>query len=116
MNALRQFDLGPGSSPLDVAAGNGDLGILPAHAGADVTAVDTSPTMIERLDKRAAHSGRLDVEAQVIYGVHLDFNCDSFAAHLAEMIRVGDTGPGPDGLPRERRMRPSSEPASRAAG
>lgn len=56
-----------------------------------MTAVD-SPTMIERLDKRAAHSGRLDVEAQVIDGVHLDFNCDSFAAHLAEMTRVGRHG------------------------
>lgn len=106
VSALRQFDLGPGSSLLDVAAGNGDLSILVARAGADVTAVDVSPTMIERLDQRA-HSEGLDIEAHVIDGAELDFDDHSFdvvsslnpigslldaEAHLAEMTRVARHG------------------------
>lgn len=106
MSALRQFDLGPGDSLLDVAAGNGDLGILAARAGASVTAVDVSPAMIERLDQRA-HSERLDVEAHVMDGADLGFDDDSFdvvsslnpidslldaEAHLAEMTRVARHG------------------------
>ena len=99
---LRHVDLGPGRSFLNVAAGSGALSIAAACTGADVTAVDVSPTVIVRLEERS-HSEKLDIETHVMDGAHLDFEDDSFdvvsvlsdvstfldvVTRLAEMMRV----------------------------
>jgi 2-polyprenyl-3-methyl-5-hydroxy-6-metoxy-1,4-benzoquinol methylase len=51
--ALRRAGLRPGMRLLDVAAGSGAVSLSAARLGANVTAVDISPVMIERLKARA---------------------------------------------------------------
>lgn len=104
---LSGLDLGPGVSVLDVAAGSGGLSIPAARTGADVVAVDFSPTMIERLLQRAQTEGLTTLSARVGDGQRLDVNDASFdvalsmngvslfpdlAGGLREMVRV--TRPG----------------------
>ena len=65
--AVRALDLasvGPGTRVLDVAAGPGTLALVAAERGAEVTAVDFSPGMIERLRGRAAANGVATVRAR----------------------------------------------------
>ena len=64
---------------LDVAAGSGALAIPAARLGANVTAVDQSPLMLELLAKRA-HAEQLQVECRVMDGHALDFPAGSFDA------------------------------------
>ena len=65
-----------GTRVLDVAAGSGALAIPAARAGAEVTAVDIAPTMVERLRARADAEG-LDVTARVADGTALDLDADT---------------------------------------
>ena len=99
---LDRIDVGSGTRLLDVAAGSGAVSLPAARRGADVTAVDISPAMVERLAQRAAVEG-LPVTAQVMDGEHLELDDDSFdvaasqfgvmlfpdlARGIAEMARV----------------------------
>ena len=76
--AVRRAGVGPEKRFLDVAAGSGALSIPAARLGAQVVAIDISPTMVERLAARAAEEGLADVEAQVMDGHALDFEDDTF--------------------------------------
>lgn len=99
--------LGPGVRVLDVGAGSGGLSIPAARTGADVVAVDVSPTMVERLRARADAEGLSRLEARVGDGMALGLEDDSvdvamslngvslfpdLAGGLGELIRV--TRPG----------------------
>ena len=75
--AVRRAGLRPGMRFLDVASGSGALGIPAARIGADVTAVDLSPTMLQLLDQRARKEG-LAVKTRLMDGHALDFPDDSF--------------------------------------
>lgn len=104
--ALDHLEIRPGAALLDVAAGSGALSLAAARRGADVTAVDLAPAMVERLDRRARDAG-LEIDARVMDGQALDLPDGAFdvaasqfgvmlfpdlPAGLAEMRRV--TRPG----------------------
>jgi ubiquinone/menaquinone biosynthesis C-methylase UbiE len=105
--ALRRAGLEAGMRFLDVAAGSGALSIPAALDGAEVTATDLSPEMLERLRARARAQGLDRVETGVMDGHALDLEDDTFdvagsqygvmlfpdlARALREMVRV--TKPG----------------------
>ncbi|HEX2139314.1 MAG TPA: methyltransferase domain-containing protein [Woeseiaceae bacterium] len=81
--ALRQAGLEPGMQLLDVAAGSGAVSLAAARLGARVTAVDISPVMIERLERRAREEG-LEIEARVMDGHALDLESDRFDVAASE--------------------------------
>jgi ubiquinone/menaquinone biosynthesis C-methylase UbiE len=54
---LRRAGLRPGMRLLDVAAGSGAVSLSAARLGANVTSVDISPVMVERLKARAREEG-----------------------------------------------------------
>ncbi|HUG16888.1 MAG TPA: methyltransferase domain-containing protein [Thermomicrobiales bacterium] len=106
-DALRRANLQPGMRMLDVAAGCGALSIPAARLGADVTAVDIAPAMIERLTARARDEQLANLDARVMDGQALELDDDTFDLSvsqfgvmlfpdlprgLAEMVRV--TRPG----------------------
>ena len=74
---LDEADLRRGMRFLDVASGTGALSVPAARRGADVTAVDLSPVMLEELATRADAEG-LDVETRVMDGHDLHFEDGSF--------------------------------------
>lgn len=75
--SLLRAGLRRGMRFLDVASGSGALSIPAARIGADVTAIDLSPVMIELLTKRARNEG-LDVKAFTMDGHNLQFLANSF--------------------------------------
>lgn len=75
---LRRVDFGPGSRFLDVACGTGALAVPAARRGADVTAVDLSPAMIEQLTTRVRAGGLTNVVSRVMDGNALEFDDDTF--------------------------------------
>lgn len=81
--ALSRAGVHSGTRLLDVAAGSGALSLAAARLGADVTAVDISPVMIERLKVRACEEG-LKLEACVMDGQALDLQRDSFDVVASE--------------------------------
>jgi ubiquinone/menaquinone biosynthesis C-methylase UbiE len=104
---LERVPVGPGVTVLDVASGSGAVAIPAAEQGAEVTAVDLSPVMVERLARRAAANGLDNLTAHVMDGEHLslddatfDVTASQFGVMLfpdlrrgiAEMVRV--TRPG----------------------
>jgi ubiquinone/menaquinone biosynthesis C-methylase UbiE len=104
---LERVSVGPGATVLDVASGSGAVAIPAAEQGADVTAVDLSPVMVERLSRRAAANGLDNLTALVMDGENLtlddatfDVTASQFGVMLfpdldrgiAEMVRV--TRPG----------------------
>lgn len=104
---LNDLDIEPGMKVLDMAAGTGAFSVLAARAGAEVTAVDHAPRMIERLRARARAEGLTKLEGRVMDGHALDLPDDGFDAAvsvqgvsvfpdvergLAELVRV--TKPG----------------------
>lgn len=70
---IGRLDIGPGTKVLDVAAGSGALAVPAARRGATTMAVDIAPTMIERLDSRAAAEGLSNLRGQVMDGHALQF-------------------------------------------
>jgi ubiquinone/menaquinone biosynthesis C-methylase UbiE len=77
-DGLRRAGLGSGMRVLDVASGSGALSIPAARLGAQVTAVDLSPNMIERLQARARQEGLSNIEARVMDAHALDLPDDMF--------------------------------------
>jgi SAM-dependent methyltransferase len=74
---LELLALAPGERLLDVAAGTGELARRAAGRGADVTAVDLAPGMVERTLERAAAEG-LALEAAVADAERLPYADGSF--------------------------------------
>lgn len=78
------LNLQPGESVLILGAGTGaDLPYIPA--GANVTAIDITPAMVDRIRQRAASLGR-PVEAHVMDGQRLEFPDASFDAVVLHLI------------------------------
>jgi ubiquinone/menaquinone biosynthesis C-methylase UbiE len=75
--SLRRAGLRPGMRFLDVAAGSGALSLPAARLGARVVAIDLSPAMLDRLERRARDEA-LSVETRVMDGHALAFDDDSF--------------------------------------
>ena len=75
--SLRRAGLRAGMRFLDVAAGSGALSIPAARLGAQVLAIDQSPTMLELLKKHARQE-RLDIETRVMDGHALDLDDNTF--------------------------------------
>jgi len=74
----------PGERLLILGAGTGlDLEFLPRHA--TITAIDITPAMIVRLEKRARRLG-LSVNARVMDGQALEFSDASFDVVLLHLI------------------------------
>lgn len=76
--------LGPlrGRDILEVAAGPGGAALAMARRGATVTAIDTSPAMVARIERRAA-TENLDLKAAVMDGTNLAFADESFDGALS---------------------------------
>lgn len=81
--ALQRAGLEPGMRLLDVAAGSGAVSVAAARLGARVTAVDISPVMIERLERRAREEG-LELDARVMDGHALDLESGRFDMAASE--------------------------------
>ncbi len=77
-HALRLAGLQPGMRFLDVASGSGALGLPAARLGADVTAIDISPGMIERLTERVREEGLGNIQCRVMDGHALEFDDNTF--------------------------------------
>lgn len=81
--ALRLAGLEAGMQLLDVAAGTGALSLAAARLGARVTAVDISPVMIERLERRARQE-EIELDARVMDGHALDLESGRFDMSASE--------------------------------
>lgn len=81
--ALRRAGLRPRMRILDVAAGSGAVSLAAARLGANVTAVDISPVMIERLQLRARQE-RSNIETRVMDGHALEFDDHCFDMAASE--------------------------------
>ncbi|HWI60693.1 MAG TPA: methyltransferase domain-containing protein [Symbiobacteriaceae bacterium] len=78
------LDIQPGEKVLILGAGTGaDLPFLPEHA--EITAVDITPAMLERLRSRAAGLGRR-VDARVMDGQALDLPEGQFDVVILHLI------------------------------
>jgi ubiquinone/menaquinone biosynthesis C-methylase UbiE len=78
--ALQLVGLEAGQRVLDVAAGTGALTVAAARMGAEVTAADFSPRMVERLRASCAEKGLANVTAEEMDGQALDLPGDFFDA------------------------------------
>jgi ubiquinone/menaquinone biosynthesis C-methylase UbiE len=76
--ALDRVEIGAGTRFLDVACGSGAVSIPAARRGAQVTAVDLAPTMVERLRSRAQTEGLRNIEAAVMNAEALELPDDTF--------------------------------------
>ncbi len=75
---LRLAGLKSGMDFLDVASGSGALSLPAARLGANVLAVDISPTMIERLKARAAEEGLSNLKGCAMDGHQLELPDNAF--------------------------------------
>src|SRR3954454_17999213 len=66
-------NVGPGDKALDVGAGDGNVAIPLAQAGAQVTALDPTPELFESVRARGAEAG---VEIEWVVGDALDRRYD----------------------------------------
>lgn len=80
--AVAALDLAAGHSVLDVGAGCGGAALLMAKQGLQVTAVDASTGMVERIRARAAER-RLLIDARAMDGQALEFDDATFDAALS---------------------------------
>jgi len=100
--ALDALALPPGARLLDVGAGTGGAALMAAARGLEVTAVDASRAMVERMRERARSAG-LRLSAEAMDGTALDLPDGAFdgaisvfgvvlfpdmAAGMREMARV----------------------------
>lgn len=76
--SLRRAGLRRGMNVLDVAAGSGALSLPAARMGAQVTAVDISPSMIRQLEIRAQDDGLENLRGLVMDGQALTLEENSF--------------------------------------
>jgi ubiquinone/menaquinone biosynthesis C-methylase UbiE len=76
--ALELVPVGEGDIVLDVATGAGALALRAAYHGANVTAVDFTPSLIKILEKRAEEAKLDNIQAEVMNGQDLIFDDDSF--------------------------------------
>ncbi len=74
---VARFEVGPGHRVLDAGAGDGNLAIAAAAAGAQVVACDVSPEMVEVGAARSAEAG-LDIDWRVGDVQALPFETDRF--------------------------------------
>ncbi len=82
--SIDRLGLVPGARVLMIGAGTGlDLNHLPD--GVEVTAIDVTPAMLRRLERRAAACGRR-VTARVMDARHLDFPDASFDGVVMHLI------------------------------
>lgn len=77
---LEQAALEPGHAVVDLAAGNGELGLLAAERGARVTITDLSQGMLEAARRRGG--GRPNVDYRIADAERLDLPDESFDAAL----------------------------------
>jgi ubiquinone/menaquinone biosynthesis C-methylase UbiE len=90
--------LGPGTSVLDVAAGNGNFALAAVRLGARVVATDLTPRMVEWGRERSAREGlpiewqEADAEALPVGDAQFDVVASTFGAQFA---------PRPDVVARE---------------
>jgi SAM-dependent methyltransferase len=80
--AMATLGAAAGSSVLDVGAGSGGAALAMAEHGLEVTAIDASPRMVERILARAAERN-LSVDARVMDGQALQFADAIFDAALS---------------------------------
>jgi ubiquinone/menaquinone biosynthesis C-methylase UbiE len=83
-DALHLAGLQPGMRVLDVACGSGAVSLPAAHLGAQVTAVDLSPAMIELLTTRARTLGISNLEGRVMDGHALDLSDNTFDIAISQ--------------------------------
>jgi SAM-dependent methyltransferase len=95
-DALGLVDLSPGSHVLDVAAGPGTVALLAARKGAQVTAVDFSPAMIDHLYHFIEEEKLSNIDARVGDGQRLALSSDTFdvSFSLFGLIYYADRGQG----------------------
>lgn len=77
-DALRRVGLRAGMHFLDVAAGTGALSIPAARLGAQVLAIDISPTMVARLNQRVQEERLANIQGRVMDAQELDLENDAF--------------------------------------
>lgn len=80
--AISTLGLVAGHSVLDVGAGSGGAALAMAEQDLQVTAIDASPRMVERILTRAAERG-LAIRAQAMDGQALQFKDATFDAALS---------------------------------
>jgi len=95
-DALRALRLKPGAYVLDLAAGSGAFSLLAAREGSNVLAIDFSPAMIQRLQRRARVEGLDGIRTAVMDGQALDLPDDGFdaAASIFGLIFFPDRAAG----------------------
>src|SRR5829696_831896 len=74
---IGRLDIQPGMKALDVACGNGNLAVVAAQKGADVTGVDIADNLVESAKKRAESLG-LDIKFEQGDAEALPYDDDSF--------------------------------------
>ena len=105
---IGRLDIQPGMKALDVACGNGNLSVVAAQKGADVTGIDIADNLVESAKKRAESLGlnikfeQGDAEAlayddntfdvvMTMYGAMFAPRPDVTAAELVRVCKPGDT-------------------------
>jgi ubiquinone/menaquinone biosynthesis C-methylase UbiE len=81
--ALDLVGVGAGTRLLDVAAGSGAVSLQAAARGAEVTAIDFAPGMVDVLRRRLAAAGRDGARVEVMDGQALAFGADRFDAAVS---------------------------------
>lgn len=72
-----RLDIRPGTKVLDVACGSGNLAVVAARLGADVTGLDLADNLVEAAKKRAEKLG-LDIKFEQGDAENLPYDDDSF--------------------------------------